>query len=958
MKTNKYILLLAAFLLLAACTSEKNIHKTLPEGNYNLIYPESKMNDSLNQISLVAIPDVFGNSAVSYDREVENSENRSRKLINSKDFIESIIEPNDENKEVIEALTKNLEQVTLITDSSGYVSFSHPITETFAKHKELNISGNVGGTDIFEFNKVKGKYQFEALPEPINSIFWDSHPCIVRDTIRNNRIISLLVWASDRTSPFVRNQNGNLSTSSATDINLYYCFLDNNRILKFDTLTKINSKADEISPFVYCLCSKPKLLFASNRTSETNFDKKDNFDLYYSEIRVNFRELKLEIQHLPKLLSEFENSLDDVTSINTSIFDEVFPYIPNPISIGSGREYIYFSSDRFNMPWSRKRHSFSNARDERQCPCETSVSDSLIQNEGGYDFYFFEVPQTIKCIPPPKPVLYISANVNLISLTAGNDTIDIENLRQQDITITKISKNIASEFQELTVRKSIIENSLRKLDSDDKKNKLAIKEYSEELNSINQKKLDILEKIPASNILYAKSDEYYKADENSAYLFSFEKKSDDCEQINSGEVVLITPENIYKDEMLSVTLNCLSKPKIPKQIKFEYSTGLAFFVTGYWWPTTNENISILKKRINNGCLENSRFIDLNDYDYASVAELNSNFLNNEFYPKIDSVLNLLNKCYQNQILRIVIYGLTDPCRLRATPNEEQTLYTCDSDIVYYENSSDKKTIIKQGTMMKQPNLIDEAGKPFPMAYGVQQGNYLLSMLRSYYTMETIDEGLKKYSEAYRDLRNTKEIYDVFELKAIGIDSINSICPVVLRNFVTNEKFKNAPLVPEGCDNQPFSRRVMIYADVINTEDIKNGFTVSPCGDRFKKSRIKQEEEIPLPPVPVEVVDLDIQFKESEEDNEMGCPGPPCYFWIEFAAVESEEEARFVENVLQLVGIDDYFIDRSRKTFIRIVSHKDEDKTLVEKKLLEYQELLKNKLNPLLDNIILKMSIKF
>jgi hypothetical protein len=120
-------------------------------------------------------------------------------------------------------------------------------------------------------------------------------------------------------------------------------------------------------------------------------------------------------------------------------------------------------------------------------------------------------------------------------------------------------------------------------------------------------------------------------------------------------------------------------------------------------------------------------------------------------------------------------------------------------------------------------------------------------------METIDEGLKKYSEAYRDLRNTKEIYDVFELKAIGIDSINSICPVVWRNFVTNEKFKNAPLVPEGCDNQPFSRRVMIYADVINTEDIKNGFTVSPCGDRFKKSRIKQEEEIPLPPVPVEVV---------------------------------------------------------------------------------------------------------
>ena len=198
-------------------------------------------------------------------------------------------------------------------------------------------------------------------------------------------------------------------------------------------------------------------------------------------------------------------------------------------------------------------------------------------------------------------------------------------MKQQDITITKISKNIATEFQELTGRKSAIEDSLRKLDSDIKKNKLAIKEYSEELNSINQKKLDILEKIPTSNILYAKSDEYYKADENSAYLFSFEKKSEDCEQINCGEVVLITPEKIYKDELLNVTLNCLSKPKIPRQIRFEYSTGLAFLLLVIGGLQQMKTFSILDERINNGCLENSRFIDLNDYDYASAAELNSNF---------------------------------------------------------------------------------------------------------------------------------------------------------------------------------------------------------------------------------------------------------------------------------------------------------------------------------------------
>ncbi len=958
MKTYKHILLLASLLFFASCSSENNIHKSLPYGNYNSIYPESKKNDSLNQISLVAIPDVFGNSAISYEREVENSNSRSRKLINSRDFIESIIKPNENNKEAIEALTKNLEQVTLITDTSGYVSFSHPITEMFAKNMELSISGNVGGTDIFEFNKVKGKYQFEALPQPINSIFWDSHPCFVRDTVRNSRIVSLLVWASDRKSPFVRNQIGDINTSSTTDINLYYAFLDNNRVLKFDSLTQINSEADEISPFVYCLCDKPKLLFASNRKGENNFGKKSNFDLYYSEIKVNFRELKVEVLQSPKLLSEFENGNDDITTINTSDFDEVFPFIPNPVGIGSRGEFIYFSSDRFSVPWSRKKRDFVNIKDERQCPCETSISDSLIQNEGGYDFYVFEVPQAIRCVPPPRPVLSVIAKVNLINLNSVNDTINIENLWLQEITISKISKNIATEFQELTNRKLIIEDSIRILELKSKKNMQAIKEYLSELNSINQQKKEILKKIPTSNILYAKSDEYYTIDENAAYLFSIEKPSEECKEMNCSEVVLITPEKIYKDEILSVNLNCISKPIVPEQIKFEYATGLAFFVTGYWWPTTEENLSLLQDRINSACLKNSQFIDLSDYDYASAAELNTNFLENEFYPKIDSVLNLLDKCNNNQTLRIVVYGLTDPCRLRNTPNEEQTLYTCDDDIEYYEHSTDRKTTIKQGTMMKQPNLIDESGRNYNLPNGTQQGNYLLSMLRSYYTMETIDKGLKKYSEKYKILRNARDIYDIFELKAIGIDNINKQCPAVWYNFVTDSRFKNAPTIPEGCDNEPFSRRVMIYADIINKDDIKRGFTVSPCGDRYNKSKIIKEEEILLPALPVEVVDLDIKYKESEDDDEMGCPGPPCYFWIEFAAVESEEEARFVESILQLVGIDDYYVDRSRKTYIRIVSHKDEDRILVEKKLLEYQELLKNKLNPLLDKIILKMSIKF
>ncbi|NLO18316.1 MAG: hypothetical protein GX121_00305 [Ignavibacteria bacterium] len=955
MKIYKYTLLLAFLLVLASCSSENGVHKTLPSGNLNLVFPESKLNDSLNQISISAIPLGLGNSAIAYEREVKNASIRTQRLINSRDFIRNIIQPSEDNEEVIEALTKNLEQISLITDSSGYVSFSQPISDIYAKYKDLNISGNVGGTDIFKFDKIKGEYNFKALPEPINSVFWDSHPCVVRDTVKNGKIITLLVWASDRESPFVRNLIGNLAASPNTDINLYYAFLDGDKILKFDSFNGINSKADEISPFIYCICSKPKLFFASNRNSESNFQKKDNFDLYYSELEVNFHNLQIKVLQAPKLISGYEEGLNVLSTINSSIFNEIFPYAPNPIGIGTREEYLYFSSDRFSVPWSKIKKKFINLEEKKECPCERTTSDSVIASEGGYDFYVFEMPQHLRCIPPPKPALRMIAEVNLISLNAENDTLSIEELYQQDINIAKISKNMADKIQELYKRKASLEENKKELEINPRKNQALLKKCDDELQSIDLEKYELFNQISSSNILYAKSNQYYEISENSAYLISIEKPDEECFHINCSELVLISPEQIFKDDTLTVVLNCVSKPLIANQVKFEYAKGLAFFVTGYWRPTTIENLRFLEERMYEGCLEYSKFINLFDYDYQAAAELNSNFLKNEFYPKIDSVLNLLDQCNSRQTLRIVVYGLTDPCRLRPTPNEEQTLYTCDPDIEYYEHSSERKTIIKAGTMMKAPDLVDESGKPFPMPYGVQQGNYLLSMLRSYYTMETIDKGLKEYSNRYRELRSRKEIYDIFELKAVGIDKLNSECPGVWHNFVRDKNFKNTPIVPINCDNQPFSRRVIIYADIIEKSDINKGFTVSPCGARQNKTIAVEKEEFVLPSMPVETVDLE---RKDLEDDEMGCPGPPCYFWIEFANVESEEEANFVESMLKLAGIEDYILDRSRKPYIRIVSRKDESKEYVEEKLAEYQKLLKNKLDPLVDEVLLKMSIKF
>ncbi|HRP01442.1 MAG TPA: hypothetical protein PLE30_02230 [Candidatus Kapabacteria bacterium] len=270
-----------------------------------------------------------------------------------------------ENEKVIDELTNRLESATFLTYNSGVVAISHPPDSNFSNLLNLNMFGSIGGTDLLVFNKENNKFIFNALPEPINSIFWDSHPWIGQDSICNY----VLIWASDKNNPYsmIKDINGNIQNIGNSD--LFYSYFVNDKWSdpkELDFNKHVNTKQfNEISPFVACMAHSPKLLFSSNRDGD--------YDIYSANLKFNFKDQTIQVLDsavkFPKGSQyDFENSY-----INTDA-NEMFPFIAFPYKQEGNAKALYFSSDRNNL----ERVSSSNG-------------DTVVINKGAYDIYSFDI---------------------------------------------------------------------------------------------------------------------------------------------------------------------------------------------------------------------------------------------------------------------------------------------------------------------------------------------------------------------------------------------------------------------------------------------------------------------------------------------------------------------------------------------------------------------------------------
>lgn len=379
MKKNTLLIVIISIVLFS-CSSPKTY--ILPSGNLDFVRKSSEK-DSINSPNdeVSTYMNVFESDCFSaYKKESSSAyiEPATRRIKPSFMFFYDLLgeEFVSRNKRTIDYLTKRLENVSFVTNNSGFVSLAHAPDANYTRIMDLPFIGYVGGTDIFSFQIENGAYTFRALPEPINSVFWDSHPWVGSDSLCN----LVMIWSSDRDNPYSVVTTLDKQIIKRGNSDLFYAFKIGNKWgipKKFDSESLINTdEFNEISPFVACSNISPKLLFASNREKD--------YDIYEINIEINFDSQtiipKEKARKLPKGNQyDFEN-----TFINTDA-DEMFPLVAFPYQNEIQKE-LFVSSNRNIKP--------------KNLP---KSKDTLVVNKGKFDIYTFQYNLECKLPPPPPP---------------------------------------------------------------------------------------------------------------------------------------------------------------------------------------------------------------------------------------------------------------------------------------------------------------------------------------------------------------------------------------------------------------------------------------------------------------------------------------------------------------------------------------------------------------------------
>lgn len=423
----EFFSLLVLSMIIISCTPKIYI----PKQNVSLLDNEFK-NSSKDEIAPSQIKDCECfkiQDSGSYQNQVLPSSKHVANMLNS-DMEFSV------RKSTLEYMTKNVESVYFIDSTTGFASFSHPPSPEFliGEYLPFEKDNHAGGTDIFFFyqdyinqpideNSNAKQIYFRSFSK-VNSPFWDSHPSAVTKNNSKNQCVTLLIFSSDRESPFSRaiTLTGDTIYGGSTD--LYYTFgktqrLDTNakEMYRYDwtPVRKLEgantNQFNEGSPFVYCQCCDPTLFFSSNRSNTNSLD----FDLYAVKLEIDFENLSLRTTTEPELVDVKSKTTDSLTlSINTPA-DERFPFIPFPHKSKSEENNIYFSSDRNKKPEAK--------------PCDCERGNDRTENFGGYDIYRYQLPAKYSCTQPEEPItppVYepkLFADITIINMKNISDTI-------------------------------------------------------------------------------------------------------------------------------------------------------------------------------------------------------------------------------------------------------------------------------------------------------------------------------------------------------------------------------------------------------------------------------------------------------------------------------------------------------------------------------------------------------
>lgn len=395
------------------------------------------------------------------------------------------------------------------------------------------------------------------------------------------------------------------------------------------------------------------------------------------------------------------------------------------------------------------------------------------------------------------------------------------------------------------------------------------------------------------NRLFSTSDTII-LESNTAYTIPVMVANDACaiRECDVKEIKLTTPAN---DTLIQRVIKCTLRQSAQKAIVFSDALGTPYFITGYWYPNTKKNYDDFKSKKERGEItkERTQFVDDSDFDYAGATSVVDAFFEQNVFRVLDSKLDSLRNCGDTLGLVISVHGYTDPCRVR------QGYY--DGDEVEVNS-----LIIPKGHSMQTSTLQNKAGKTIQLKEGGQQGNMVLAMLRAYHTGQTINQGMRSRSNNSLYTKLLSSGYIRYQAEGFGIYDRARQCEIA-KDALTGD-LPNKPLVPEDC-NKPHSRRIYMYFDVVNKEQLSAGFKRNECGELDAKylmelKRLEQEKQKRKTEIANEVDSLPTDNESVTPPKPKTSSGEPTD--VVFGPYDSEDDAQATVNVLTAMGINEKF----------------------------------------------------
>lgn len=450
------------------------------------------------------------------------------------------------------------------------------------------------------------------------------------------------------------------------------------------------------------------------------------------------------------------------------------------------------------------------------------------------------------------------------------------------------------------------------------------------------------------NTTIMKSGIAHEVEANKTYNVKINKfVEEECYQdkIEGGEVLTINVPKPFGLDTLIVREMHITRQKVEiPPIIFHSTDTLPYFITGYWYPNTTENLQEFRRRESNGFFNSTGFVDSTGYNYDSTSKIiDNNFYAQIYKPLIEKLPAFQDFCRDTLYLKITIHGYTDPRGLSAGENHpyreasrNKRNYPDETVTVGLDARNQPVTITTGLDMWKPGWPIDPSnrnGKWIKLQDEGQNGNILLSKLRAYFTFKTFDKKMQQLSPIYKQMRNEGRI--ILDAEGFGIDK---------------KGFKK-----RGLRDDPQSRRIEIYIDVLRPEELKYHKRIA--GGTLKREmtyqvnktnqniQVEEKQEFKAPKVETEVkpeikpkveeikkptqeikpatkeikVEKKIVMAPLEPEKEIPNPEPYtkvnkiCYT-IQFASYSTQENAKKALQTLKEGGLRDAQIENLIDSF--------------------------------------------